>query len=225
LANIFPPWTNHLGKALALGVPAGAVVVVLAANYWLSPEFTDVGYAPTQPVPFSHALHAGDMGMDCRYCHNTVEVGARAAIPPAETCMNCHTFVRNTVDDGSGNQVPNPRLAPIIDSYNTGKPVEWVRVHMLPDYAFFDHSVHVSAGVGCSTCHGAIDQMEVVTQQEPLSMYWCLDCHKDPEANLRPRSEVTNMSWDGPAAGYDPHQDPTRTRMPSPPQHCSGCHR
>ena len=107
-------------------------------------------------------------------------------------------------------------------------PIEWVRVHMLPDYAFFDHSVHVAASVGCATCHGRIDRMEVVTQHASLSMGWCLECHRDPQPNLRPRAEVTNMGWDAGAAGYDPTTDPARTRPASelaPPTHCSGCHR
>ena len=193
----------------------GLAVVVLSVNYWFSPKFTDVGYAPVQPLPFSHKLHAGELGMDCRYCHNTVEVAAKAAIPPAETCANCHKFVKSD----------SPKLALVRDSYQTNEPIPWVRVHMLPDYAFFDHSVHVGAGVGCTSCHGRVDQMEVVTQQEPLSMDWCLECHTDPEKHLRPRSQVTQMDWDSRLEGYDPHTDPARSRMPSPPEHCSGCHR
>lgn len=216
MANIFPRWTNQLGLFIAVGAPVGLVVGILAIWYWFSPWYTDVGYAPEQPVPFSHELHAGELGVDCRYCHNTVEVGARAAVPAASTCMNCHRFVK----------ADSAALEPIRKSFETGEAVEWVRVHMLPDYAFFDHSVHLAAGVGCVSCHGRIDQMEVVTQDQPLSMSWCLDCHKDPYPNLRPTSEVTNMAWDGEAVGYDPHQDPSRgSRELAPPEHCSGCHR
>jgi hypothetical protein len=195
VAQIFPRWTNQIPYAL--------------------PKFTDVGYAPLQPVPFSHQLHAGQLGMDCRYCHNTVEGAAHAAVPPSETCMNCHTTVRPE----------SVALAPIRESVDTGAAVPWVRVHMLPDYAYFDHSVHVAAGVGCASCHGRIDTMEVVQQAQPLSMSWCLDCHRDPAPNLRPRDHVTDMTWDTATADYDPHSDPHRTRDVNPPLHCSGCHR
>jgi hypothetical protein len=130
--------------------------------------------------------------------------------------MNCHRFVKTD----------SAALEPIRKSFETGEAVKWVRVHMLPDYSFFDHSAHLAAGVGCVRCHGRVDEMDVVRQDQPLSMSWCLDCHKDPYPNLRPPAEVTNMTWDGSAAGYDPHQDPTRgDRELDPPQHCSGCHR
>jgi hypothetical protein len=189
--------------------------VVGAVWYWFSPYYTDVGYAPEQPVPFSHKLHAGDLGLDCRYCHNTVEQSAYAAIPPSATCMNCHATVLPT----------SPKLAPIRESFATGNPVEWKRVHMLPDYAFFNHSVHIAAGVGCAECHGRIDQMKVVEQAQPLSMQWCLDCHRDPQPRLRPRDQVTNMGWSAEEAGTQPTFAEVHGREPLPPIHCSGCHR
>jgi hypothetical protein len=194
------------------------MVLTLVAGIWyyFSPKFTDVGYQPEQPVAFSHKLHAGDMGMDCRYCHNTVERAAHAAVPPQQTCMNCHVNV----------QAESPRLTLVRDTYESGEAIEWVRVHMLPDYSYFNHSVHLSAGVGCASCHGRIDQMEIVYQAQPLSMGWCLDCHRNPDSNLRPLDEVTNMAWSAEdAAGYDPHSDPERSRGINAPQHCSGCHR
>jgi hypothetical protein len=218
VAQIFPRWSNRIPVAIAATVPVVVIGITFGLWYWGSPKFTDVGYRPTQPVPFSHKLHAGDMGMDCRYCHNTVEHGALAAIPPTQTCMNCHTQVLPE----------SPKLAPVRHSYEADVPVEWVRVHLLPDYAYFNHSVHVAAGVGCASCHGRIDQMPVVTQAEPLSMGWCLECHRNPTPNLRPKSEVTNMAWDAATANYDPNQDPHRIRKAAelqPPQHCSGCHR
>lgn len=218
MANIFPRWVNDLPTLVAVGVPAGIIVAAFSVTYWFSPEFTDVGYQPEQPVPFSHKLHAGDLELDCRYCHNTVERGARAAVPPAETCMNCHATVKKDSE----------KLAKVRDSFESGNPIEWTRVHMLPDYAYFDHSVHLAAGVGCASCHGRIDQMEVVTQDQPLSMGWCLECHRNPAPNLRPKGEITNMAWNGMREGYDPHADPERTRPASelrPPEHCSGCHR
>ncbi len=214
MAVIFPRWTNHLPLVGAVAGVLGGLAVVGLITYYFSPAYTDVGYAPEQPVEFSHRLHAGELGLDCRYCHNTVEYAARAAIPPTSTCMNCHRVVKADSD----------KLAKVRDSAASGKPLEWVRVHMLPDYTFFDHSVHVAAGVGCATCHGRIDQMDVVAQQAPLSMGWCLDCHRDPTPNLRPRSEVTNMAWDNEAGGYNSDSG-SSGRKPTPPEHCSGCHR
>ncbi len=131
---------------------------------------------PTQPVPYSHALHVGQLGMDCRYCHTGVEVAAAATIPPTQTCMNCHSKVRANSE----------KLIPIRESYATGMPVPWIRVHDLPDYVYFDHSAHVRRGVGCVSCHGRIDTMEVVFQAEPLSMGWCLECHRNPGAAPAP---------------------------------------
>lgn len=211
MAQPFPRWTNQIPIVAGAALPLVGLAVVFGVWYWFSPKFTDVGYQPEQPVPFSHKLHAGDMGMDCRYCHNTVEGAAHAAVPPTATCMNCHAVVAPESE----------ALAPVRESWATGESIEWVKVHMLPDYAYFDHSVHVAAGVGCVSCHGRIDQMPVVWQHEPLSMGWCLDCHRNPEPNLRPPSEVTNMGYDN--ADYDPSED--WAREPAAPLNCGGCHR
>ncbi|MEM7157782.1 MAG: cytochrome c3 family protein [Myxococcota bacterium] len=189
--------------------------LIFAVWYWFSPSYTDVGYRPEQPVPYSHKLHAGDMGMDCRYCHNTVERSAHASIPPTATCMNCHEQVKTE----------SLRLRKVRESYKTGEPIPWVRVHQLPDFAYFNHSAHLAAGVGCASCHGRVDKMVVVEMKQPLSMGWCLDCHRDPEPNLRPLDQVTNMNWDPAEEVYDPKQDPERKRQVNPPLHCSGCHR
>jgi hypothetical protein len=143
---IFPKWTNQLPTMVAVGAPIVLVSVVLFVWYFFSPKWTDVGYSPKQPVAFSHQLHAGQMGMDCRYCHSTVERAAFASIPPTETCMGCHSMV----------QAKSPRLQLVRDSYQSGKPIEWVKVHMLPDHAHFNHSAHVTAGVNCASCHGRI---------------------------------------------------------------------
>jgi hypothetical protein len=214
---IFPRWTNMIPLAAGVLGPLALAGVVGGIWYYFSPEFTDVGYRPQQPVPFSHKLHAGDMGMDCRYCHNTIERAAHAAVPPAQTCMNCHSLVKTD----------SPRLKLVRDSYETGEPIPWVRVHQLPDYAFFDHRPHLAAGVGCSSCHGRIDRMPIVEMAKPLSMGWCLDCHRDPEPELRPKDQITNMAWDFEVDGkaYDAFKDPARTRQVRPPEHCSGCHR
>jgi hypothetical protein len=212
---IFPRWTNNVPIALGLFAPLAGVGLIFAVWYWFSPKYTDVGYRPEQPVPYSHKLHAGDLGLDCRYCHNTVEKAAHAAIPPNSTCMNCHALVKTD----------SARLAKVREADKTGEPIPWVRVHQLPDYAFFDHSAHVAAGVGCASCHGRVDQMVVVEMKQPLSMGWCLECHRDPKPNLRPLDQVTNMAWDPEETPYDPDKDPKRKRKVNPPQHCSGCHR
>ena len=139
MALIFPPWTNWIPLILAVAGGAGAVVVPTAVWYYFSPEYTDVGYTPVQPVAYSHRLHAGELGIDCRYCHDTADRSAKAAIPPTDTCMNCHRTI----------QTKSEKLAGVRWSDATGRPIPWVRVHMLPDYAYFDHSAHLAAGVGC----------------------------------------------------------------------------
>ncbi len=212
---IFPRWTNNVPIAIGLLAPLIGAGLIFIVWYWFSPSYTDVGYRPEQPVPYSHKLHAGDMGIDCRYCHNTVERAAHAAIPPTGTCMNCHDLVKTD----------SPRLKLVRESMASGESIPWVRVHQLPDYAYFNHSPHVAAGVGCATCHGRVDQMTVVEMVQPLSMGWCLDCHRDPKPNLRPLDEVTNMAWDVEKTPYDPDRDPMRKRKVNPPTHCSGCHR
>lgn len=207
--QIFPRSLNLLPVALASGLAVAGGAVTFAFWYYGSPWNLQVGYAPEQPVAYSHRLHAGELGIDCRYCHANVERSEEAMVPPTQTCMGCHAVVKKD----------SPRLQPVRESWASGKPVEWVRVHKLPDHAYFDHSVHVQGGVGCVSCHGRIDQMEVVRQQKPLSMSWCLDCHRNPEPNLRPREEVTNMSWEP-----DP-SEPFAANEVSPPTHCTGCHR
>ncbi len=212
---LFPKWTNILRPAVALGALGGLVYVVVIVWFGFSPKTTDVGYQPQQPVPYSHALHVGQLGMDCRYCHNTVERAAFAAIPPTQTCMNCHSMIRKTSE----------KLTPVFSSYATGMPVEWIKIHDLPDYVYFNHSAHVRRGVGCVSCHGRIDTMEVVRQVEPLSMGWCLNCHRNPEKYLRPPEFVTQLDW-------VPEEDQLvlgrrlrETYNINPPQDCITCHR
>jgi hypothetical protein len=212
---IFPRWTNNVPIVIGLVAPLAGASLIFAVWYWFSPWFTDVGYRPDQPVAYSHKLHAGELGIDCRYCHNTVERTAHAAIPPAATCMNCHELVKTESN----------RLAPVRESFATGDSIPWIRVHQLPDFAFFNHSSHVAAGVGCASCHGRVDQMTVVEMKQPLSMGWCLDCHRDPKPALRPLDQVTNMNWDADGVPYDPDRDANRKRKVNPPTHCSGCHR
>lgn len=213
---LFPPWTNRLPLYLGLALPVVAATVVGGIWYWFSPSYTDVGYEPVQPLPFSHKLHAGELGFDCRYCHSTVERAAHAAVPPTQTCMGCHEKLI----------LPESiKLAPLRIAHASNLPLPWVRVHMLPDYAFFDHSVHVAAGVGCVQCHGRVDQMAVVRQVQPLSMSWCLDCHRQTAGRIGPVDKVTDLGYDPASAGYEAARDRGRRRQVQPPLHCSGCHR
>jgi hypothetical protein len=209
---IFPEWTNTLKKALRLLLLGAPVYLVLLIGYGVSPQAIRLGYQPEQPVPYSHALHAGQLGLDCRYCHSTVERGAKAAIPPAATCMNCHSTVWKNSD----------KLAPIREAFAEGSPVKWVRVHDLPDYVYFNHSAHVTRGVGCEKCHGRIDQMPKVSQVAPLTMGWCLECHRNPEPNLRWRENVTQMGYQ-PAPGEG--AEVRKQYNINPPTDCSTCHR
>jgi menaquinone reductase, multiheme cytochrome c subunit len=211
----FPEWTWILRPAVAVAAIGGALYATIVVAFGFSPRATDVGYAPVQPVPYSHALHVGQLGMDCRYCHTSVESAAHAAVPPTQTCMNCHKMVRANSE----------RLIPVFESYATGMPVEWIRVHDLPDYVYFNHSAHVRRGVGCVSCHGRIDAMEVVSQVEPLSMGWCLRCHRNPEPHLRPLEFVTQLDW---VPAEDQLLLGRRLREENninPPQDCNTCHR
>ncbi len=212
---IFPQWLDSLRPIL--GAVLGLVPVYLLGvlYYGGNPKTTDVGYMPEQPVAYSHALHAGKLGIDCRYCHNTVEQSAHAAIPPTATCMNCHTAI----------YPDSEKLIPVRESYGTGYPVPWVRVHDLPDYAYFNHSAHVTRGVGCVSCHGRVDKMEEVWQDQPLSMGWCLDCHRNPGPNLRPLSEITNMAWTPPTDDPEYAAKLVQEYNVAPSQDCSTCHR
>lgn len=215
MAAIFPKsFDKYLkigGGLLGVGV-LGGVALFAYVSY---PTVIDTGYQPKQPVPYSHKLHAGNMGMDCFYCHNTVYKAAYAAIPATETCMNCHTQVRKA----------SPNLQLVKTSYETGQPIPWVKIHRLPDYVYFNHSAHVNAGVSCVSCHGRIDQMVEVKQVQPLNMGWCLECHRNPAANLRPVEYVTKLDW-------QPDRDPAeigreiiKEKHINPPVNCSGCHR
>lgn len=193
---VFPRWANFLLPILVLGALGAGLYVPTVVYYGFSPRATAVGYEPKQPVDFSHALHAGQLGLDCRYCHTTVEKAAFAAVPPAQTCMNCHTAVQGqSMRPTDANKKPEDKLAKVHESWEKGTSIPWQKIHDVPDYVFFNHSAHITKGVGCVSCHGRIDQMEVVHQEQPLSMSWCLDCHREPEKHLRPKSEVTNMAW------------------------------
>ncbi len=208
----FPEWTETLKKWINLLVLGAPVYLVALVAYGVTPESIRIGYQPEQPVPYSHALHAGELGMDCRYCHNTVERAGEAAIPPAATCMNCHATVKKDSEF----------LLPIRTAYAGDEPVRWIRVTDLPDYVYFNHAAHVNATVGCESCHGRVDQMVKVYQAESLTMSWCLDCHRNPTPHLRLAENVTKM-------GYKPQPGEGAAVMKAnnvrPPTNCSTCHR
>lgn len=212
--STFPKWTNSLPLVVLSGLTILLAFIVFVFWYWFSPKNLNVGYRPSQPIEYSHRLHAGELGIDCRYCHQSVEIAAHAGIPSTETCMNCHKIVKTD----------SPEIQKIHESYNSGEPIEWVRVHRLPDYSYFDHSAHVSAGVSCVSCHGRVDQMEIVSQVEPLSMGWCLECHREPEPHLRPVEFVTKLDW----STEDPVALGKALREAhniNPREDCSTCHR
>ena len=239
MAQIFPKWTNEVHKIATpiLGVAAAFAVFVIW--YWWAPAHTDVGYRPVQPIPYSHKLHVQKLGLDCRYCHNYVEQGPHAGVPPTQTCLNCHNVVLKD----------SPKLAWLrqaklkdgthgeIDEHAPSTP--WKRIHKIPDYAYFDHSAHVTQGVGCQSCHGRIDKMEVVQQVEPLSMGWCLECHRnirhfpengfEPAEVLRPVDQITLMGWpEAYAKDYQSWIPKARAKaetLQPPTVECSGCHR
>ena len=216
MAQIFPKWTNKAPTYVLIGIVLIFALISFLIDYYASPMYTDVGYRPNQPVPYSHKVHAGDLGLDCRFCHTGVETSPVAGLPPTQTCMNCHNMIK----------ADSENLTLVKESMSSGYPMQWVRVHKSPDYVYFDHSAHITAGVGCTSCHGRIDEMEIVSQEEPLSMGWCLDCHRNPDDHLRPASEVTNMSWTPPAnqAEFAASQKQLLD-IQAPITDCTGCHR
>jgi len=222
MAQLFPRGSNRLPAFTLFAALGGGILVVAFVWYYFSPEFYEVGYMPTQPVPYSHELHVGQLGMDCRYCHATVESSAHASIPSTQTCMNCHSQIRTQ----------SVRLLPVRESWATGQSIEWVKVNHLPDYAHFSHAAHVNVGVGCESCHGRIDQMPVVYQVSSLSMAWCLDCHRAPEEHLRDPALVTQMGYDAETrvdsetrrAFIERNLMRIAAEGIKPPENCSACH-
>lgn len=212
---LFPPWADKLVRVVGILLLGGAVYFVVLTAFAVSPFTTRIGYQPKQPVPYSHELHAGKLGLDCLYCHTTVETSAKASIPPTETCMNCHATIKAEEES----------LVVVKESYESGMPIKWVRIHNLPDFVFFDHSAHVTRGIGCVSCHGRIDTMEEVYQDQLLTMGWCLSCHRNPDKYLRPLDEVTNMEW---VPAVDPKELGRLLRTErdiNPSTDCWTCHR
>ena len=187
--QLFAPRANTVARVALLSLIAGPLLVVaFLCAVMYTPFITRQNVVVPQMVPFSHEHHVGGLGLDCRYCHSGVEQSRYAGLPPTETCMTCHSQLWTNAK----------MLAPVRQSLASGKPLRWHRVNRLPDYVYFDHSVHVSNGVGCSTCHGAVDRMPLMRQATPLTMGWCLDCHRKPAPNLRPASQIFNTEWTPP---------------------------
>ncbi len=230
MAQIFHPAFNTLARASIFGflfIAAG--LAWLAYGIQKSPYLTGQGIVRTQPVPFSHEHHSRGLGIDCRYCHTSVEQSSFAGIPATETCMTCHSKIWTNADI----------LQPVRTSWQLDRPIAgrggdktdaagWVRVHNLPKIVYFNHSIHVNKGVGCSTCHGEVDKMPLMYQAATLQMEWCLKCHRAPEENLRPRSEIFNMGWKPPADQDKRGKDLIELYHVAPAEHlttCYVCHR
>jgi len=222
MSDVFPKWTNKLPLRIIIGLGVLGAAVTVGVSYYFTPKYTRVGYQPVQPVAFSHDIHAGQLGLDCRYCHTQVEKSWFSNVPATSTCMNCHNQVLK--DD--------PKLALVRESYYQDKPIEWVQIHKLPDYVYFNHSVHVTRGVSCVECHGRVDQMDEVYHAQPFSMGFCLKCHRNPETRLRPVDKVTDLKWkwnEDPKVA-EQHQrefgrDAVRDWKIKSSDHCSACHR
>jgi len=219
MPQIFHRSTNTLSRLSIFGA-----VFVLAVLIWVLMTINRSGYVTqanvvrVQPVQFSHEHHVGGLGIDCRYCHTSVEDSSFAGIPPTNTCMNCHVQI----------WANSPYLEPVRESYRTGKPIQWVRVHNLPDFVYFNHSIHVQKGIGCVTCHGRVDRMPLMWQEASLQMEWCLDCHRRPERYIRPREHVFNMDWQPPGDQVELGKklvEAYNIRSPDALTSCSTCHR
>jgi hypothetical protein len=218
MPQIFPKWTNTAAKLAPIIFVGVVVFTTFVVWYWFSPWNTDVGYQPHQPIPFSHKLHSSDLGIDCMYCHRQAENTPYAGVPATETCMNCHNQQANK-DKYS--------LRGLMASWQGGGAkglnIPWNRIHKIPDFARFDHSAHIKSGAACISCHGDVSDMQVVRQTKPLSMGWCLDCHRNPAPHLRPVTEVTNMNYQQTDAHQRLAQEKALTYDP-PIENCTGCH-
>jgi hypothetical protein len=217
MSKIFPKSANKLPLQIVIYVCVLVGIATAGATYYMTPAYTRVGYQPIQPVPFSHAKHAGELGIDCRYCHTFEEVSGHSNVPTSQTCMNCHNQIKAT----------SPTLAVIRESYQTNKAVPWVQIHQTPDFVYFNHSIHVNRGISCVECHGKVNEMDVVHHVKPLSMSFCLDCHRNPELHVREKADVYNLDSQTIAqkSGVEAGIKFVHDWNIKPPQSCSGCHR
>ena len=216
MAQLFHPSFNTLSRLSIFGGAFGALGLILGFyGYNLSPYVTQQGVVKEQPVPFSHEHHVRGLGIDCRYCHTSVETSPFAGMPPTATCMNCHKQIWTNA----------ALLAPVRTSFSTNTPLRWSRVHDLPDFVYFDHSIHVAKGIGCATCHGRVDRMPLLFQNASLQMEWCLECHRDPAKYIRPKDQVFNMAWEPPADQLEQGTRLVAEYNAHPRTSCSTCHR
>lgn len=217
MTPVFTRRADQIMAAALVGLILTALSVVGFTYYYAMPSYTRVGYAPTQPVAFSHKIHAGQLGMDCRYCHTHVEESPHSNVPTSQVCQSCHTQIKAN----------SPLLAEVRQSWATGEAIEWERIHKVPEYVYFNHSIHVKRGVSCVSCHGKINEMTVVYHDQPLSMGWCLECHRNPENHLRPVGEVYNLDWVPPTGETQQNigKELAELARINAPQHCGGCHR
>ncbi|MFZ4693635.1 MAG: cytochrome c3 family protein [Verrucomicrobiia bacterium] len=217
MANIFPRSANRIFPLILVGVALIGTIAVCAVWYFFTPKYTRVGYQPIQPIAFDHALHVTQVGLDCRYCHQNVERSANSTLPSTQTCMACHQHVKPD----------SPKLAALRESWQTGLPIPWVRVHKAPDFVYFNHSVHVNRGMSCVHCHGQVNHMPVLWHDQPQSMSWCLDCHRNPAAKIRPPDKVFDLDWRAPTpqAQLEMGQKLVKEWGVRPPVTCAGCHR
>jgi hypothetical protein len=217
MSAVFPKWTNRLPVMIIAGLLLLGGGVTAGVWYYFTPKYTRVGYQPIQPVAFSHATHVEQLGMDCRYCHSAVEQSWYSNIPAPGLCLNCHNQVLK--DD--------PRLALVRECAASGRPIPWVQVHKTPEFVYFNHAVHVTRGISCVECHGRIDLMGEVRHAQPLSMLFCLDCHRDPAARLRPVDKVTDLNWkaETPGQQHTLGEKFMREWKVQSLQSCSACHR
>lgn len=192
-----------------------ATATVVGVNYYFTPKYTDAGYQPVQPVHFPHSVHAEQLGIDCRYCHTDVDKSWFSNIPGSGVCMNCHSQVL----------AQDPRLQLVRESFTNNVPIPWVQVHKTPDFVYFNHSVHVNRGVSCIECHGEVNKMDEVRQVQPLSMSFCLDCHRNPAERIRPPEEVYNLNWERPENFDQQGAKFVHDWNVHAPQSCSACHR
>lgn len=216
MSQIFHPSTNTIARVSIFGalfVVAGLLWVAVVVNR--SSYVTQAGVARDQPVPFSHAHHSGSIGIDCRYCHTSVEDSAFAGIPATRVCMNCHSQLYSD----------SPTLEPVRESFRSGAPIVWTRVNDLPDFVYFDHSIHLARGVACVTCHGRVDLMALTWQETSLQMEWCVQCHRRPESWLRPKEMVARMDWSAPSGHPGLGSELMRAYGVATRTDCSTCHR
>ena len=209
MAQVFDRSSNALARASL--VLSGLIVIALGVtlnSLQRSPWVTRQGQRPDQPVPFSHKHHVEGLGLQCQYCHTSVEKSSYAGIPPTKTCMNCHSQIWTNAQ----------LLEPVRQSWATGASIQWIKVHDLPDFVYFNHEIHVNKGIGCASCHGRVDEMPLMYEQNSLQMEWCLNCHRNPAVNLRPTAEIYNMAWQGPSSDKPVWCAPTGVAGPTAQQ-------